>query len=114
MWALGCVMAEVLTGEPLFWGAEMVDNMNTKVLELGRMDAKVLELGRMDVPELQACLRELSEAGHEVLCGLLSVKAEKRLTATGALNHRRFDEEDAPLPSALCSPPDWRGFINFF
>ncbi|CAL4925368.1 unnamed protein product [Urochloa decumbens] len=104
MWALGCVMAEVLTGEPLFGGAETVDDMN----------ARVLELGGMDGPELQASLRELSEAGHEVLRGLLSVNAEKRLTATEALNHRWFDEEDAPLSSALCSPPDRRGFINFF
>ncbi|CAN6310831.1 unnamed protein product [Urochloa humidicola] len=104
MWALGCVMAEVLTGEPLFGGAETVDDMNAKVKELGGMDA----------PELQASLRELSEAGHEVLCGLLSVKPEKRLTATEALSHRWFDEEDAPLSSALCSPPDRRGFINFF
>ncbi|CAN6288010.1 unnamed protein product [Urochloa humidicola] len=105
MWALGCVMAELLTGEPLFWGAETVDDMNAKVMELGGLD---------DAPELHASLRGLSEAGHEVLCGLLSVKAEKRLTATEALNHRWFDEEDAPLSSALCSPPDRRGFINFF
>ncbi|CAN6299129.1 unnamed protein product [Urochloa humidicola] len=104
MWALGCVMAEVLTGEPLFGGAETVDDMNAKVKELGGMDA----------PELQASLRELSEAGHEVLCGLLSVKPEKRLTATEALSHRWFDEEDAPLSSVLCSQPDRRGFINFF
>ncbi|RLN41422.1 putative cyclin-dependent kinase F-2 [Panicum miliaceum] len=103
IWALGCVMAEVLTGEPLFGGAETSDDMYTKVLELCGMDA----------PELQASLRELSEAGHEVLRGLLSFKAEKRLTAAEALSHRWFDEEDAPL-ATLCSQPDRRGFISFF
>ncbi|KAG2548554.1 putative cyclin-dependent kinase F-2 [Panicum virgatum] len=103
LWALGCVMAEVLTGEPLFGSAETADDMYSKVLELCGMDA----------PELQASLRELSEAGHEVLRGLLSFEAEKRLTAAEALSHRWFDEEDAPL-STLCSQPDRRGLINFF
>ncbi|KAF8723059.1 hypothetical protein HU200_022209 [Digitaria exilis] len=105
MWALGCVMAELLIGEPLFGGAETEDDMN----------ARMLELCGMDTPELQASLRELSEAGREVLCGLLSFEAEKRLTAAEALSHRWFDKEDAPLSSsALCSQPNPRGFISFF
>ncbi|KAF8672744.1 hypothetical protein HU200_049441 [Digitaria exilis] len=105
MWALGCVMAELLIGEPLFGGAETEDDMNTRMLELCGIDT----------PELQASLRELSEAGREVLCGLLSFEAEKRLTAAEALGHRWFDEEDAPLTSsALCSQPNPRGFISFF
>ena len=93
----------MLTGEPLFGSAETADDMY----------AKVLELCGMDGPELHASLRELSEAGHEVLRGLLSFKAEKRLTAAEALSHRWFDEEDAPL-STLCSQPDRRGLISFF
>jgi cell division cycle 2-like protein len=107
MWALGCVMAELLTGEPLFGGAEPAETVED-------MYAKVLELCLCGVDATR--LPQLSEAGREVLCGLLSVEAEERLTAAEALRHRWFDEEDTPLclSSALSSQPDSRGFISFF
>ncbi|KAJ1295245.1 hypothetical protein BS78_01G208800 [Paspalum vaginatum] len=95
MWALGCVMAELLIGEPLFGAADTVDDMLSKVVSLCWMDPT----------ELHADLRGLSEAGRQVLRGLLSFEAEKRLTAADALSHRWFDEEDAPLASVLCPPP---------
>ncbi|PVH31766.1 hypothetical protein PAHAL_9G226400 [Panicum hallii] len=105
MWALGCVMTELLIGEPLFRDAETEDVVLHRARDL-EYAMESTDLAFEDMPEL-------SEAGREVLRGLLSFKAEKRLTAAEALAHRWFDEEDAPLSPALCSQPDRSGFINF-
>ncbi|RLN16927.1 putative cyclin-dependent kinase F-2 [Panicum miliaceum] len=105
MWALGCVMTELLIGEPLFRDAETEDDVLHRACDL-EYAMESTDLAFEDMPEL-------SEAGREVLRGLLSFKAEKRLTAAEALAHRWFDEEDAPLSPALCSQPDRSGFINF-
>lgn len=104
MWALGCVMIELLIGEPLFQDAETEDD----VLHMAR-DLQY-EMESMSEPEF---LPELSKAGREVLQGLLSLVPEKRLTAAEALSHRWFEEDDAPLSPVLSSLEDQRGFIEF-
>ncbi|XP_034577056.1 putative cyclin-dependent kinase F-2 [Setaria viridis] len=105
MWALGCVMSELLTGAPLFEDAKTEDDVLHRAHDLeDAMEFTDLAFG--DLPEL-------SEAGREVLRGLLSFAPEKRLTAAEALSHRWFDGEDAPLSSALCPRKDRRGFISF-
>ncbi|KAL6883239.1 hypothetical protein ACP4OV_010653 [Aristida adscensionis] len=105
IWSLGCVMAELLAGEPLFDETETEDEMLAKVLEL-RYEIESTE------PEEQAFqgLPGLSEAGREVLCGLLSFEADERLTAAEALGHRWFAEDDAPLPPAPLSAASVRLF----
>ncbi|KAF8672743.1 hypothetical protein HU200_049440 [Digitaria exilis] len=109
MWALGCVMAELLLGEPLFRDAGTEED----ILHM----ARDVEFAMESTPEVAfGGLPDLTEAGLEVLRGLLSVKPEKRLTAAEALGHRWFDEEDdEPLSSsALCSqPPERRVCIRF-
>ncbi|XP_062200462.1 putative cyclin-dependent kinase F-2 [Phragmites australis] len=106
MWSLGCVMAELLTGKALFEDADTEDDMLAKVLDLRY---------EMTSTEIQAFedLPELSEAGREVLCGLLSFEPEERLTAADALNHRWFAEEDAPTSPALWYLQDRRSFFTF-
>ena len=106
MWALGCVMTELLVGEPLFRDAETEDDVLHR--------ARDLEYAMESTDLAFEGLPELSEAGREVLRGLLCLAPEKRLTAAEALGHRWFDEEDAPLSPALCSQPDQCGsLINF-
>ena len=105
MWALGCVMTELLVGEPLFRDAETEDDVLHR--------ARDLEYAMESTDLAFEGLPELSEDGREVLRGLLCLAPEKRLTAAEALGHRWFDEEDAPL-STLCSQPDRRGLISFF
>ncbi|EAZ15336.1 hypothetical protein OsJ_30754 [Oryza sativa Japonica Group] len=84
MWALGCIMGELLTGAPLFGGdmtekellADLSTNLGDQLNEL-----------------FYDVLPELSPAAREVLSGLLAFDPEKRMTAVEALEHRWFAEE---------------------
>jgi serine/threonine protein kinase len=88
VWALGCVMAELLTGEPLFVHVDTEDDMLMEVLHLRH---------EIESEGLQAIrgLPELSQDAGEVLLGLLCFDEDQRLTAAEALRHRWFcpDEE---------------------
>uniref|UniRef100_A0A0A9GSE4 [RNA-polymerase]-subunit kinase n=1 Tax=Arundo donax TaxID=35708 RepID=A0A0A9GSE4_ARUDO len=85
MWALGCVMAELLAGEPLFVEVDTEEDM---LMEVFHLRHEIESVG------VQACkgLPELSQAGGEVLCGLLCFDEDERLTAADALRHRWFTE----------------------
>ncbi|XP_040380893.1 putative cyclin-dependent kinase F-2 [Oryza brachyantha] len=88
MWALGCLMAELLTGETLFPG-------DTEYLQL------VLVAGLLGVPDevngmglgvttpsrlrTKVPVQKLSQPGFDVLDGLLQYVAGDRLTAAAAL-----------------------------
>ncbi|KAL6629633.1 hypothetical protein ACP70R_029398 [Stipagrostis hirtigluma subsp. patula] len=91
MWALGCVMAELLAGKPLF-ESDTEDDMFEEILYL-RDQIVCVGLDAFD-----EYLPELSQAGREVLAGLLSFHDHERLTAAEALEHRWF-AEDAKLPA---------------
>ncbi|CAN6278360.1 unnamed protein product [Urochloa humidicola] len=86
-WALGCVMAELLAGEPLFT-AGTEDDMITEVVDL-RDDFVTMGVEAFD----GTALDHVSVAGREVLAGLLAYDSEDRLTAADALKHRWFAEE---------------------
>jgi cell division cycle 2-like protein len=81
MWGLGCVMAELLSGERLFQ-AESEYEMTAEMSEL--RDRMTSAAGKLDLE----CLKDLSEDGRDVLTGLLAFCPEKRLTAVEALEHR--------------------------
>uniref|UniRef100_A0A0E0MLV3 [RNA-polymerase]-subunit kinase n=1 Tax=Oryza punctata TaxID=4537 RepID=A0A0E0MLV3_ORYPU len=113
-WALGCIMAELLVGERLFVG--MTDEeMLVRIVDVLGMDDITEWSGYDDcmIPEIltkskrrRSRLRqmfalpgrgggpgrrpELSQAGYQVLSGLLTCNPEKRMTAAQALQHRWF------------------------
>ena len=89
MWGLGCVMAELLSGETLFH-AETHEEMFDEMSEL--RDRMTSAAGKLD-PE---CLADLSEIGRYVLTGLLAFCPEKRLTAAEALEHPWFKNFKSP------------------
>ncbi|KAL6611213.1 hypothetical protein ACP70R_039141 [Stipagrostis hirtigluma subsp. patula] len=91
MWALGCVMAVLLTGELLF-DEDTEDDMISKVFELRH---EINDRGLKAFDELPAFqgVPKVSTAGREVLAGLLSFFPDERLTATAALQHRWFAQE---------------------
>ncbi|CAL4903259.1 unnamed protein product [Urochloa decumbens] len=89
MWALGCVMFELLAGLPLFVADETEDVLFKAAANLGddiiTFGVEGFDGTRMD---------HLSEAGREVLAGLLAFHTVDRFTAAEALEQRWFTEED--------------------
>ena len=103
MWALGCVMAELLTGQPLF-EADTEEDVLQQIKDL-RDEFSTTGLHVFDV------LPELSQAGREVLAGLLRFDPDERLTAADALKHRWFTE-DAESPAV--AEAEYPGFVPLF
>ncbi|CAL4885638.1 unnamed protein product [Urochloa decumbens] len=126
MWSLGCVMAELLIGEPPFRGEDQADQLREIFDVLGAPEESVWEAMRPRVSAVLASevkqwrarqrqvrhrsrLREvipgevLSDEGFEVLKGLLTCDPKKRMTAAAALRCGWFTdevEEDACVPAA--------------
>jgi len=103
VWALGCVMAELLTGRLMF-DEETEDGMVARVTELGHALADRRLQAFDDWPTFRG-VPHLSRGAREVLAGLLSVQPRDRLTAAAALQYPWFaeeDEEEEELLVATC------------
>ncbi|XP_020158094.1 putative cyclin-dependent kinase F-2 [Aegilops tauschii subsp. strangulata] len=87
MWALGCIMAEMLTGGTLF----VAETEEELPAEMYKLRDQITSTGKLDLEFLE----ELSEAGHEVLTGLLAFNPDERMTAAEALEHRWFSKPKA-------------------
>ncbi|CAN6333760.1 unnamed protein product [Urochloa humidicola] len=111
-WAIGCILAELLAGGLLFCGDTIWEQLGEVLGVLGTDDIREWSrcpdrmpggcgptsfLSQMfpSCPELAMITGRpvLSEAGFEVLSGLLRCNPEKRMTAAGALMCRWFDED---------------------
>ncbi|EMS48349.1 Putative cyclin-dependent kinase F-2 [Triticum urartu] len=87
MWALGCIMAELLAGGTLFVG----DTEEGMVAEMAKLREQIASTGKMDLEWFP----DLSEAGHGLLTGMLAFDPDQRLTAVEALHHRWFNNNEA-------------------
>ncbi|KAF8779280.1 hypothetical protein HU200_002961 [Digitaria exilis] len=97
VWALGCVMYELLAGEPLFGEAWTEEDV---LIASGSLPDDILYYS--SGPEAFGRLPEpLSPSGAEVLCGLLCFDHEQRFTAAEALGQRWFTEGSEAELSAL-------------
>ncbi|KAF8657432.1 hypothetical protein HU200_059991 [Digitaria exilis] len=97
VWALGCVMYELLAGEPLFGDAWTEEDV---LIAAGNLRDDILYYS--SGPEAFGRLPEpLSPSGAEVLCGLLCFDHEQRFTAAEALGQRWFTEGSEAELSAL-------------
>ncbi|XP_062203547.1 putative cyclin-dependent kinase F-2 [Phragmites australis] len=118
-WALGCIMAELLAGAPLFRGRSEMDQLNKVFDTVGMKDMKSWPgFARLPRAESALCnrsrppsrLREmfpaLSAAGFDVLSGLLACRPDSRLTAADALRCPWFAEAAAPeaMPDQPLAP----------
>lgn len=117
MWSVGCIMAELLSKEPLFKGKSEVDQLDKIFRTLGTPNETIWP-GVSKLPGSKAnfvkqpynLLRKkfpaasftgspvLSESGFDLLSKLLTYDPEKRITAEEALNHDWFRE--VPLPKS--------------
>lgn len=117
MWSLGCIMAELLSKEPLFNGKTEVDQLDKIFRTLGTPNETIWP-GFSKLPGVKVnfvkhqynLLRRkfpatsftgspvLSDAGFDLLNKLLTYDPEKRITAEDALRHEWFCE--VPLPKS--------------
>ncbi|KAL6624773.1 hypothetical protein ACP70R_032094 [Stipagrostis hirtigluma subsp. patula] len=101
LWALGCVMAELVAGEPIFG---QKDTVHEHVIEIAHLlgipdEVSLMPLG-VSSTSTPSRLRDivpeagLSPAGYDVLRGLLEFDPKDRLTAAAALRKPWFSMED--------------------
>ncbi|KAL2455192.1 Protein kinase superfamily protein [Abeliophyllum distichum] len=125
MWSLGCIMAELLSKEPLFNGKTEFDQLDKIFRILGTPNETIwpgfsklpgvkVNFVKHQLPALgdsgtiycvgnfqQHLLlghQVLSDAGFDLLNKLLTYDPDKRITAEAALNHEWFRE--VPLPKS--------------
>ncbi|KAI5352046.1 hypothetical protein L3X38_004937 [Prunus dulcis] len=117
MWSLGCIMAELLSKEPLFNGKTEFDQLD-KIFRILGTPNETIWPGYSKLPGVKVnfvkhpynLLRKkfpatsftgspvLSDAGFNLLNKLLTYDPEERITAADALNHEWFRE--VPLPKS--------------
>nr|GLL32658.1 cyclin-dependent kinase G-2 isoform X1 [Ipomoea trifida] len=118
MWSLGCIMAELLSKEPLFNGKSEIEQLD-KIFKILGTPNETIWPGFSKLPGVKInfvkhqynLLRKkfpatpfnfgtpvLSDAGFDLLNRLLTYDPEKRITADEALNHEWFRE--VPLPKS--------------
>ncbi|GMJ13274.1 CYCLIN-DEPENDENT KINASE G2 [Hibiscus trionum] len=122
IWSLGCIMAELLSKEPLFNGKTEFDQLDKIFRTLGTPNDTIWP-GFSKLPGVKVnfvkhqynLLRKkfpatsftgtpvLSDAGFDLLNKLLTYDPEKRITAEAALNHEWFRE--VPLPKTRAFMP---------
>ncbi|KAB1207800.1 Cyclin-dependent kinase G-2 [Morella rubra] len=117
MWSLGCIMAELLSKEPLFNGKTEFDQLD-KIFRILGTPNETIWPGFSKLPGVKVnfvkhqynLLRKkfpatsftgspvLSDSGFDLLNKLLTYDPEKRITAEAALDHEWFRE--VPLPKS--------------
>jgi len=105
-WSLGCVMAELIDGSPLFMASNEADQLDVIFNVLGAPDETTwpwlsstpfatqmmpeLKMKRRNLLRQEFPMKKLSMQGFRVLSGLLTCNPDKRLTAAAALKHPWF------------------------
>nr|CAI5828111.1 unnamed protein product [Callosobruchus analis] len=113
VWAIGCLFAEIMTGDPLFPGESDIDQFYLIVKLLGRPSNRVLQLASKNtrlktalrVPEgssLQKRFSSWTPLALDFLNSCLRMDPVQRLTCEDLLKHRYFTHDRFPqrfLPS---------------
>ncbi|XP_057766060.1 cyclin-dependent kinase G-2-like [Salvia miltiorrhiza] len=88
MWAVGCIMAELLFNKVLFRGESEEDQLHQIYCLLGLPSSAE----NVSTLLISSANLELSEPGFDLLKGLLTYDPTKRLTPQAALNHVWFQD----------------------
>ena len=115
MWAIGCVMGELMLRVPLFEGNSDIDQLGKIFGILGTpTDAQWPDMRALPdfveyvpcaPPPLRAKFPSASDDALSLLAGLLTYDPNKRLTATQARAHPYFTSLPAPTPTHLLPRP---------
>jgi len=109
IWSVGCIMAELLTGRPLFPGDDQIDQI-TKVLTicgtptnetLSKITSEeailyIRSLPRMEKKDFQTVFPGSNPQAIDLLEKMLEVDADKRITAAQTLSHPYLEEYADP------------------
>jgi len=121
VWSLGCVMAELILGQPMFPGESGVDQLVEIIKVLGTPTKEQLlsmnpNYTEFKFPQIKAhpwgkiFKTKLSNEGIDVLSGYLQYTPTIRTDLLSSLAHEYFDElrenERLPLPSVPGVTPD--------
>ncbi|KAK9463955.1 kinase-like domain-containing protein [Lipomyces oligophaga] len=101
MWSAGCIMAEMYTGRPLFPGTTNEDQLQKIFRLMGTPTERTwpnisqLPNYRSNFPvyapqDLHAILPQIDHLGLELLCLMLQLRPENRISARDALKHPWF------------------------
>mmetsp|Transcript_13919 Transcript_13919/g.44136 ORF Transcript_13919/g.44136 Transcript_13919/m.44136 type:complete len:451 (+) Transcript_13919:478-1830(+) len=119
VWSVGCVMAELLLGQPLFPGESGVDQLVEIIKVLGTPTREEIHsmnpnYTEFKFPQIKAhpwskvFSKKLPQDAVDLVSSLLQYSPQKRITALGALQHPFFDELKDPatrLPNGRPLPP---------
>eukprot|EP01060_Flectonema_neradi_P016338 TRINITY_DN22939_c0_g1_i1.p1 TRINITY_DN22939_c0_g1~~TRINITY_DN22939_c0_g1_i1.p1 ORF type:complete len:414 (+),score=35.07 TRINITY_DN22939_c0_g1_i1:192-1433(+) len=114
IWSCGCVLAEMISGSPLFPGTTEIDQIITIIRHLGTPSEKnwpdrnllpdwsKVQLPSSDGIPLSESLPSASEGAVDVLGGMLQYYGVSRLSAMDILRHKYFFVEPEPVhPSQI-------------